>query len=74
MQTPNYNIGPLTPEEIKTAVDFRERSKREFEKLYGIDKETRTAPQWRALVRRYGIAIVMKQDGMTKPEVKAKCK
>jgi hypothetical protein len=47
---------------------------RDFETLYGKDKQTRTRQQWRNLINKYGIQVVMQQDSVTKAFIKEKLK
>ena len=57
----------LSPEE-KVSIQ------RDFEALYGKNKQTRTSAQWKCLIAKYGMDTVMKQEGVTKAYIKAKLK
>lgn len=45
---------------------------KEFEQLYGTDKNTRTKKQWENLVTKYGVRNVMKMESLTKAYIKEK--
>lgn len=47
---------------------------KDFETMYGSDYKTRTRAQWKALVAKYGIPTIIKQEGLTKKYIKAKLK
>ena len=55
--------------ENKTVEDL----KKLFEEKFGID-QNRNRQQWKALVKHYGYAQVMKSENMTCAEIKLKCK
>ena len=48
-------------------------TQKKFEKAFGVNSQTRTAKQWQALVRVYGIEQVMQSENMTAIQVNQKC-
>ena len=52
----------------------KEMVQAKFEERYGKDKDNRTRRQWLNLVETYGYNGIIKTEGFTKVEIKAKCK
>jgi len=48
-------------------------TQKKFEQAFGVNSQTRTAKQWQALVRVYGIGQVMQSENMTAIQVNQKC-
>jgi hypothetical protein len=63
----------LTQERLTVGVNMQQ-AKDMFEAKFGVDKDTRTKKQWKALVKQYGMETVCKQDGLSKRAVKDKLK
>lgn len=51
-----------------------EKAQELFENQFGVDQESRTRKQWKALVKQYGYPTVVEKENMTKAQIKAKCK
>ena len=45
-----------------------------FEAKFGVNQISRTRKQWKALVNQYGFTTCIEKEGMTKAQIKAKCK
>lgn len=50
-----------------------EEQKRNFETVFGKNKEVRTRKQWKLLVNVYGLETVCKMEEMTEDEVNTIC-
>jgi hypothetical protein len=51
-----------------------EQLKAKFNIFYGKDASTRTRKQWLNLVETYGYETIKKTEGLTKEQIKDKCK
>ncbi len=49
------------------------KAKEKFEKSFGVNAATRTADQWKRLVKVYGVDTVSKQDHLSVDEVRKRC-
>lgn len=70
-------LPPKPPADISQNVAVAlspDKVKELFEKQFGKDQATRKPRQWKALVKQYGIKIVMEKENMSEVEIKAKCK
>lgn len=46
--------------------------KKEFDKCFGVDQESRTLEQWRNLVGKYGMDMVKHTEKMSEKQIKKK--
>lgn len=47
---------------------------KEFERAFGVNRQSRTVKQWNNLVRVYGLETVAKIENMSEDQVQLKCR
>lgn len=72
--TNKVDIQKAKIEFAKLSNEEQEGIQKDFERMYGLDHQSRTREQWKRLVAKYGMAAVLKQEGVTKAYVKGKLK